>query len=271
MTKTTVAVASDVELIPDTLACLMAKANLPLVNADSKDSDLLLVQTVQRLELRQTGKNTTGPVYADFVTGKAAYRRAQGIGKKQPIAKAVGVKPNTFPSMIDATAGLGQDALLLATLGCQVRLIERSPIIAALLSDALQRALADVATAEIAQRMRLIQADAGDFLGNLDTLEQPDVIYLDPMFPKRNKSALVKKEMQLFQLLLDSNDSGDDLLAIALNHAKQRVVVKRPSKAPYLAGIKPNLQFNAGKIRFDVYLINDYFSKKNTQCRVDKR
>ncbi len=235
---------------------LAATTNLPLVNLKHPDASLVLVQTNKRLELRQTGKAAPGPVFADFVGGKAAYRRHQGIGVRQPIARAVGIKSGKLPTVIDATAGLGQDALVLATLGCEITLIERSPIVAALLSDALERALAEAETASIVARMRLVQADACDYLMTLDKSQRPDVIFLDPMFPGHNKSALVKKEMRLFQQLPGSKDSADSLLPIAQQVATRRVVVKRPARAPWLADIKPSLAIHSPKMRFDVYLCN---------------
>lgn len=248
------ALAADIGVPQDRIDTLAAQTSLPIVSLNHPTADLLLVQTTERLELRQTGKGAPGPIYADFVSGKASHRRLEGIGRKQPIAKAVGIKSGKFPSIIDATAGLGQDALILATLGCQVTLIERSPVVAALLADALGRALANTETASIAARMRLIQADARHYLAGLDETEQPDVVYLDPMFPKRNKSALVKKEMRLFQQLPGTMDNPDELLPLALTVVRKRVTVKRPAKAPWLAGIRPSMSIHSPKMRFDVYL-----------------
>ncbi len=233
---------------------LAEKMNIPLVRMDDPEVPLLLVQTRERLELRQTAKGAPGPVYADFVNGKSARRRQEGIGRKQPIAKAVGIKPDKLPNVIDATAGLGQDALILATLGCHVTLIERSPIVAALLADALQRALVDAETRPFAARMQLIQTNAGDYLTSLHKSKRPDVVYLDPMFPSHSKSALVKKEMRLFRKLPGTSDAADNLLPIARQVALRRVVVKRPAKAPWLADIKPSMSIHSSRMRFDVYL-----------------
>ena len=236
------------------LESLAAQTNLPLVSLEQAHTDLLLVQTSGRLELRQTGKGAPGPVFADFVHGKAAYRRQQGLGIRQPIARAAGLKPGRFPTIIDATAGLGQDALVLATLGCEVTLIERSPIVAALLADAIDRAQAAAETASIVARMQQVQADARDYLATLVESQRPDVVYLDPMFPARSKSALVKKEMRLFQQLPGTKDNADDLLPIAQRAARLRVVVKRPLKAPWLADCKPSMAIHSPKMRYDVYL-----------------
>lgn len=248
------ALAAEAGVPQERMESLAAATNLPLVDLKHPDASLVLVQTSERLELRQTGKAAPGPVFADFVGGKAAYRRRQGIGSRQPIAKAVGVKPGKLPTIIDATAGLGQDALVLATLGCEITLIERSPIVTALLSDAIERALAEAETTPIMARMRLVQADACNYLLTLRESQRPDVIYLDPMFPSHNKSALVKKEMRLFQQLPGTKDNADRLLPIALKVALRRVVVKRPAKAPWLADIEPSMAIHSPKMRFDVYL-----------------
>lgn len=251
------ALAAEAGVSQRKLEDLAAQTNLPLVSLEHTDIKLLLVQTNSRLELRQTGKGAPGPVFADFVGGKARYRRSQGIGIRQPIARAAGLKPGSLPRIIDATAGLGQDALILATLGCEVTLVERSPIVAALLSDAMERALAATETASIVTRMELVRADAADYLVALVESQRPDVIYLDPMFPSRNKSALVKKEMRLFQQLSGTKDSADDLLPIARQVAGRRVVVKRPAKAPWLGDIKPSMVIHSPKMRYDVYLRSD--------------
>jgi len=158
-----------------------------------------------KLELLTTGKH--GSVFAEFVEGAARHRRQQGGGRGQPVARAIGLKSGaSLPHVVDATAGLGRDAFVLATLGCQVTLIERSPVAAALLYDALERASVDVDTMEIAARMTLVHADAITWLNQQQGEHQPDVVYVDPMFPDTGKSAAAKKDMQAFQQVI-----GDDL------------------------------------------------------------
>lgn len=251
------ALAAEVGVSLEKMQRLAEQTNLPLTSLQHPGVNHLLVQTTVRLELRQLGKGAPGPVFADFVGGKARYRRHQGVGARQPIAKAVGVKSGSLPTIVDATAGLGQDALVLATLGCEVTLVERSPVVAALLSDAFDRALAETETASIVARMRLVQADACDYLGALEESQRPQVIYLDPMFPGRNKSALTKKEMRLFQQLPGTGENTDGLLPIARQAATRRVVVKRPARAPWLANVKPSMAIHSPKMRFDVYLCSD--------------
>ncbi len=216
--------------------------------------------TEQQLQLRLNSPDAPGPIYVDFVGGKVAHRRQFGGGRGQPIAKAVGLKPGINPHILDATAGLGRDSFLFASLGCRVTMVEQSPVIAALLENGLQRGLADSEIAEICQRMALINSDSTDHLQQC--IEQPDVIYLDPMYPHREKSALVKKEMRLFQLLLGEPADNSALLAAALNCAKKRVVVKRPKGAEVLSEQKPTMSICSKNTRYDVYVMAALFQDK---------
>jgi len=195
---------------------------------------------------------STGPVRVDFVTGAVAHRRKFGGGGGQMIAKAVGVQPGVRPTILDATAGLGRDAFVLATLGCTLTLIERQPIIAALLEDGLRRAMADTEVAEVAAKMTLRLGNAIELMRAWPD-ERPQVIYLDPMFPHRDKSALVKKEMRLFRPLAGNDEDAPALLEAALALAVNRVVVKRPRKAPAIAGAKPGYSLEGKSSRFDIY------------------
>jgi 16S rRNA (guanine1516-N2)-methyltransferase len=259
MTMNSIAVAAD-DLQLQAIAQQMAHTlNLACVAADDLRHTLLLAVTSHdgapgyRLELRQTGKHAPGPVYVDFVGGKVGHRRRSGEGRQQPLARAVGLKHGASPSVIDATGGLGRDAFVLATLGCDVRVIERSPVIAALLENGLMRARADAATAPIAARMHLIRTDARDYLAALADSERPDVIYLDPMYPHRTKSAFVKKEMRVLRMLLGDDEDTPQLLDATLTCARSRVVVKRPRGAPPIAGAPPHSQIESPNTRYDVY------------------
>lgn len=215
-----------------------------------------LVQTPERLELHDTEDSKTGPVYVDFVEGKAQHRRLFGGGKGQDIAKAIGLHKLKNPHVIDATAGLGRESFVLASLGCTVTLLERSPVVHALLADGFARARAsgDPDITDILSRMTLYHASAHDWLPTLATDALPDVIYLDPMFPERRKSALVQKEMRFFHEVVGDDPDSDGLLAIAQHHARHRVVVKRPSHAPVLANCQPAFVIAGKAIRYDVYL-----------------
>ena len=230
--------------------------HLPL--GEAQEGALQLQLTPERLQLVQTGKGAPGPVYVDFVHGAQAHRRRFGGGRGQTIARAVGLKGGSNPRVLDATGGLGRDAFVLASLGCEVTLLERSPMVAALLADGLARAAQDRELADwIGQRMRLIHADALEWMDQLAALgdsAKPDVVYLDPMFPHRQKSALVKKEMRLFQQLVGEDAAAAQLLPPARVIARKRVVVKRPDYASPLGGEAPSMAITGKKHRYDVYL-----------------
>ena len=216
------------------------------------DADFALQLGAEGLQLVALAPDAPGAVRVDFVGGPAAHRRQFGGGSGQMIAKAVGVQPGVRPEVLDATAGLGRDAFVLASLGCEVTLVERHPLIAALLEDGLERALADAGTAAIAARMRLICGNAIRLLSSWKG-DAPQVIYLDPMFPHRDKSALVKKEMRLFRPMVGDDDDAPALLEAALALASHRVVVKRPRKAPCIDGPQPGYALEGSSSRFDVY------------------
>ena len=197
----------------------------------------------------------SGLVSADF--GSAAMRHRRRGGQNELLGRAVGVSASRQPSILDATAGLGRDSFVLADMGCSVTLCEREPVIAALLQWGLAAAAAseDAWLARVARRMALRTGDARDVFA--DGAVPADVIYLDPMFPPRDKSAAVKKEMALFQLLLDSDTArheAADLLAWALGQDVARVVVKRPARAAPVAGAVPSHHIAGKAVRFDVYV-----------------
>lgn len=206
----------------------------------------------QGLQLSELGPQAPGPVRVDFVEGAVAHRRLFGGGSGQMIAKAVGVQPGVRPRVLDATAGLGRDAFVLASLGCPVTLIERQPLIAALLEDGLARALRDRDVGPIAAQMRLLSGNAIEWM-QAWTDVPPQVIYLDPMFPHRDKSALVKKEMRLFRPFVGDDPDAPALLAAALALASHRVVVKRPRKAPCIEGATPGYALDGKSSRYDIY------------------
>jgi 16S rRNA (guanine1516-N2)-methyltransferase len=204
------------------------------------------------LQLVELGPQAPGPVRVDFVEGAVAHRRLFGGGNGQMIAKAVGVQPGVRPVVLDATAGLGRDAFVLARLGCAMTLIERHPLIAALLEDGLLRAQIDPDVAPIVAQMHLLRGNAIDLMRAWQG-EPPQVVYLDPMFPHRDKSASVKKEMRLFRPLVGDDDDAPALLEAALALATHRVVVKRPRKAPGIAGAQAGYALEGNASRFDIY------------------
>lgn len=238
------------------------RLHLPLVESNGTAPYSLLVQLLPdhngsdyRLAVQINTPNPPGPVSVDFAGGALGHRRRFGGGRGQPLARAVGLKHGATPQVVDVTAGLGRDAFVLAHLGCSVRMVERVPLVAALLEDALARAAADPDLAAVIGRMQLFGADSIRWLADLNTDAYPDVIYLDPMYPQRRKQALVKKEMQLFHILVGADQDAPALLARALTRVRKRVVVKRPRGAPPLEGPPPTFAIHGPNTRYDVYVV----------------
>lgn len=177
-------------------------------------------------------------------------RLRQGRLQQELLVKAARIKGAEAPTAVDCTAGLGEDSLLLAAAGFVVTLFERDQTIAALLADALERAAADPRLAEAVGRMTLV---ADDSIAGLATLpEPPDVVYLDPMFPSRTKSAAVKKKFQLLHHLEQPCEEEEALVAAALAAQPRKVVIKRPAKGALLAGMKPSYSVAGKAVRYDV-------------------
>lgn len=232
---------------------LARQLGLACLPVHAAHTTLILNVTPGYLELRDTQHNVA--IHVDFISGSLAHRRQYGGGKNQPLAKAVGMKPGVTPRVLDATAGLAKDAFVLATLGCPVTLIERSPYVAALIADAIQRAATDDAFAPLLQNgFELINTNAIEYLPTLSEENKPDVIYLDPMYPEKQKSALVKKNMQILQKLLGQDTDTEQLLTVARHCAKKRVVVKRPKGAEFIGNLKPAFDVASKNTRYDVYL-----------------
>ena len=252
---------------------LAKSLQLPFLSSDEAlpaDLDFQLVLGSEGLSLREQSlqrdsakakkpkkkdnKQVKADIRCDFINGELRHRRLYGGGKNQMILKATGLNKHK-PSVMDLTAGLGRDSYVLATAGARVAMFERQPIVAALLADGLQRlrSSGDEQELAIAQRLSLHQGDSLTCVAALAEQEAPDVIYLDPMFPERGKSAKVKKSMAFFHQLVGSDDDAAALLPLALATAGYRVVVKRPRHAPPLADIKPGLCFEGKSTRFDVY------------------
>ena len=234
---------------------------LPVASAqdvpDTEQEQLTLVVDDGGLSLQQLGPKAPGPVRCEFALGAARHRRLHGGGRGQDIAKATGLSRSGFrPQLLDLTAGLGRDGFILASLGAQVTMIERNPVIYALLADGLSRAAdkaeEDPPLAEILRRINTVCQDSVDYLETLTDQQCPDVIYLDPMFPPREKSSKVKKEMQIFHQLVGPDDARE-LLPVALGKARYRVVVKRPVHAPVLNGCEPGYSLKGKSTRFDIY------------------
>ncbi|GAA6152387.1 class I SAM-dependent methyltransferase [Pseudoteredinibacter isoporae] len=231
-----------------------------------EDSDRRFALLLESEGLQLLDLSNGVSVMVDFCHGKANHRRIYGGGTGQMIAKAVGLKGALRPRVLDATAGLGQDSFVLASLGCDVTMLERSEIVQALLRDGLHRAEQEAVSnhelADVVSRMRLRCGDATEYLLKAVDADaavaseefRPHVVYLDPMFPERKKSAQVKKEMQSFHQIVGSDMDADALLGPARELALARVVVKRPKIAPFLADCEPDHQIVGKSSRYDLYI-----------------
>lgn len=238
--------------IANQLACELGDcAELPRTN------DYVLVFESRRVKLLPHDKRH-GPIEVDFCGGANAHRRHYGGGHAQLLAKAVGITAKYKPNVIDMTAGLGGDAFVLASLGCKVVMIEQNTVVHCLLYNGLERArefamLNDPLLLKVIQNLSLIHQKAQDWFEQTRPIDC-DVIYLDPMFPKRQKSAAVKKEMAAFHAILPACDDELSLLDIAQAHAKKRTVVKRSKLAGALSGKGPSMVYKGKSSRFDVYV-----------------
>lgn len=225
-------------------------------------ADPFSVAQAAGLELTRTSEGLTltdgtMELRADFA--RMLPRLKQGRLQQELLVKAARSKGVEHPWAIDATAGFGEDSLLLAAAGFEVDLYEQDCVIAALLQDALERAADDPALADAVTRMRLHAGE--DSIAGLhhtaELVEQgeltaPDVVYLDPMFPERTKSAAVKKKFQLLHHLEQPCADEEMLVEAALAVHPRKVVIKRPVKGPLLAGVKPRYQLAGKAVRYDV-------------------
>lgn len=221
--------------IPEEAAKVAAAAGLELV-----DTPEGLTLTDGTLELRADLAGMLPRVRADRLSRELLVRAARVRGVSGPVA-------------IDATAGFGEDSFLLAAAGFTCELFERDPVIAALLADALDRAAQDEKLAPIAERMHL---NCGDSLAGMAELAaagmRPSVVFLDPMFPGRTKSAAVKKKFQLLHHLERPCSDERALVDAALACSPKKIVIKRPVKGPFLADVKPSYQLKGKAVRYDV-------------------
>ncbi|MBF0612458.1 MAG: class I SAM-dependent methyltransferase [Magnetococcales bacterium] len=227
---------------------IAGETGLPLWENGAGEADYLLMVTPQGLEVQCRLAPREKPLQLAWLQGTLAYRCKQG-GKEQ-LARAMG---KGQPLILDATAGLGQDAFVLACQGYSVTMMERNPLLAALLRDGLQRLAQQAEGQSLALRLKLQAGDSVDYM--LANGGGHEVVYLDPMYPQQPRKAAQKKEMRHLRSLLGEEDGGERLLLAALGYANRRVVVKRPSWAPPLPGPSPALTLPGSSTRFDIYLI----------------
>lgn len=210
----------------------------------STDNEVKLLRDEEGLFLSGDGMK----IRADF---KAMLPRLKnGVVQSEMLVKAAKLKNfEGTPKVLDATAGFGQDSILLAAAGCDVTMYEKDPVIADLLEDALIRGASDETLAPIVSHMHLIK---GDSIKAMETMEDHfDVIVLDPMFPERNKSALVKKKFQLIHHLELPCEDEEAMLKAAMKLKPKKLIIKRPLKGPFLAGVKPSYSLSGKAIRYD--------------------
>ena len=246
---------------PDSVSKAVALSKslcLPICESGAPATQCSLCYTKEGLTLSYADdthpQQKSSSLRVDFLHGSVGYRHTHNLTIHQPLARATGIQPGFRPDILDATAGLGRDAFLLASLGCQVTLCERSKILWALLDDGLKRACQHEKTASIIQQhMRLIHSDATTFLAN-NPAQPPHTVYLDPMYPHVEKSALNKIEMRILRTLVGHDTDAANLLAASLAKATNRVVVKRPKGAPFLGNKQPHHSTPMKNSRFDVYL-----------------
>ncbi|MBF0271763.1 MAG: class I SAM-dependent methyltransferase [Magnetococcales bacterium] len=244
-----VVTTADPELLPEA-ETLAARFALPLLAWNETGDRLVLNVTRERWELVERVRGRGQPVGVEFSAAIAQARRQEGL--RQTLARAVGLKSGVRPQVLDATPGLGRDAFVLAALGCRVEMVERSPVIHALLENGLQRALQ--AGLPEAERLTLALGEAKERLGRSgDGFLAPEVVYLDPMHPERTKAALVKKEMRQLRAVVGDDPDAEALLHTALQGARQRVVVKRPRLSPPLADKTAHAVVTGRTVRYDLY------------------
>lgn len=245
------------EIFAEPIAHLARELDFPLLasSQDISGFDYLLSFSEGALQLAPCDKSKGGVLVVDFDSAALEQRRRTS-GIRQDIARAAGCKSGYRPRVLDMTAGLGGDAFILASLGCDVTLVEKNPLIYAMLADGINRALVqgNEAGTIVREKMHLMpRQDALSYL--VPNPAKADVVYLDPMFPERQKSAKVKKAMQYFHDIVGCYHEQEHALFMrALQNAGKRVVVKRPKLAPLLAGKEPDYQVKGKSVRYDVYL-----------------
>lgn len=183
---------------------------------------------------------------------KAIYQK---LGMEYDVSKiAEKVEIDKLPLAVDATAGLGEDSFILAAAGFRVIMYERDNQIADLLEKTLDdaRRSGDEIIQNISERMTLVKDDSIIELPQM--CEIPEVVLLDPMFPERKKSGLVKKKFQMIHTMEKPCEDEKELFDAARKTNACKIMVKRPAKGPFLADEKPSYSIYGNVIRYDVYI-----------------
>ena len=226
----------------DRATALSKRLDVPLVSEPGEG--LTLLWEAEGLSLCGFGLSFRGdfePILRRVTGGRLPHEMLAHLAKTR----------EPHPTAIDATAGMGEDSFLLAACGYEVTLYEQNPVIAALLRDALDRAGRHPALSDIAARMHLIEGDS--IAGMREGTASPDLIYLDPMFPARQKSGLINKKLQLIQKLEHPCVEEEALLSAAIGLEPGKIIIKRPLKGAVLAGKTPHYTVRGKAIRYDCF------------------
>ena len=220
------------------------RLNIEIITNNKEKFDILLSMDESGLALVSDNMK----LYGDF--SKSIKRIKQNNLQKEMLIHAVKIKGEKEKLIaIDATAGLGEDSILLAAYGYNVELYEKNPIISELLKDAMERAEKISELKDIIGRMKVHNEDSIIAMQNLKY--KPDIILLDPMFPERTKSALIKKKFQILHKIENPCSDENEMLSSAIKANPKKLVIKRPLKGEYLAGVKPDYSLKGSSIRYD--------------------
>lgn len=253
--KNAIGVYAETQQVQEQAQSVAHKLQIPLLE-NSEDATLVVWLNTFGIGLLQTEglhAKKQKPFFIDFLDKEFRYRLRTSKRSQELLLKAIGLSSSPL-SVFDATAGTATETFLMAAFGCQVTAVERSPILAELVQDGLKRATQEETFLPILQNIHFSCGESRSLWLSSKTIPRPEVIYLDPMFPERKKSALVKKEMLLLRQLVGEDQDASELFQVALTLAQKRVVVKRPNYAPPLSK-SPNFSYSGKHTRFDIYLI----------------
>ena len=242
---------TDGTLNQDQCKLIAARTDARVITDPGEIKDGILVLSAGKDGIKLTYGNME--VKEDF-SGMYARIRKNNLNGELLVkaARIPGMSPSEL-TVADATAGLGEDSFLLAAAGYRVLLFEKDPVIYLLLKDALRRAADDPEIHDIAARMKCTESDSRTALGSIT--EKPDIVYLDPMFPARQKSGLVKKKFQLLHLLEKPCTDEKDMMDAAFGADPGKIIIKRPLKAAAMADVRPSYSLSGRTVRYDVIVV----------------
>ena len=210
----------------------------------AQNFDLTTIQKIDFTELHPKIHDQNGNKFCiNFIEDKLNYHKKKSSMKKELLGRAMGSGRYGF-KILDLSAGLGIDAVFLCQLGFEVVAVERNPLIFLALQHAASQLPEEM-------KIKFVFGSSQSFLEK--NAESFEVIYFDPMFPEKTKSALPRQEMVFFRHLVGADLDADEVVQAAVRRkGVSRVVVKRPLKAPTLYK-KPESQIEGKLVRFDIY------------------